>query len=100
MKPIIGILKDSSEKVKDFSDKEYYIEYINDHVKKVGKSLLKTDLGDEEIDKVRSRGCKVSSRFWVNLALMSAKANNENNLKIVIADLQEEDNKSIFSKIV
>ena len=100
MKPIIGILRESDYKIKELSEKGYRIENINDHVKRVGGSLFKRKLSDKEISEIRENGYKVSSRFWVNLALFSFSNADRNNLKIAVADLQEKDNKSIFSKIV
>jgi hypothetical protein len=100
VKPIIGILRESECKIKDLSKKGYRIEYINDHVKRVGGSLFKRKLTDSEISEIRDKGYEVSSRFWVNLALFAISNDDRNNLKIAIADLQEKDNKSIFSKII
>jgi hypothetical protein len=97
---IVGILKVNSDKIEEYVSKGYSVVYINDHVKKVGESLLKKELSEDEIADVRMRGNKVSSRYWVNLALMSVRESNRNNCKIAVADLQEEDNKSIFSKVV
>jgi len=97
---IVGILKENSDKIEEYVDKGYTIVYIDDHVRKVGESLLKKELSEDEVIEIRDRGSKVSSRYWVNLALMSVRESSRNNFKVAVVDLQEEDNKSIFSKIV
>jgi len=96
MKIVVGILKESKDKVQEYVNQGYHIEYLNAHVKKIGESLLKDDLAEEDVQRVRNMGYKISSSYWVNLALSSAKSKN----RIVVADLQEEDNKASFSRIV
>jgi hypothetical protein len=96
MKLVIGVMKDSSDQLQKYIDQNYHIEYIDEHVKGFGETLMKIKLTEEDVQKVRQRGYKISPRFWINIALMSAKESD----KIVIADLQEEDYKKPFSKII
>jgi hypothetical protein len=96
VKIIFGINGDPKDKVKYFEDNGFHSECLNEHARTLGKSLIGRDLTEEEVNKVRKSGLKVSSRFWVNLALMSAK----NKDKILISNLIEEDYKACFSKII
>jgi len=96
MKIIVGILRDSSDQVQKYIDQGYHVEHLDKHAKVFGEALMKIKLNDEEVQRVRQKGYKVSSRYWTNVALLSAKDKD----KIVIADLQEEDYKKFFSKIV
>ena len=96
MKIVIGIMKKSSGQIQKYIDQGYHIEHIDQHVRVFGETLMKTKLSDEDLNRVRQGGYKISPRFWVNVAMMSAK----DSTKIVIADLQEEDYKKRFSKIV
>jgi hypothetical protein len=98
MKIVIGIMKDNADQVQSYIDQGYHVEYIDEHVEYYGNMLMKINLTDEEIQKVRQSGYKVSSRWWTNVALVAAS--EEGNDKIVIADLQEEDHKKVFSKII
>jgi len=96
MKIIIGILKDNSDKVQSYIDQGYHIEYLDEHARNFGEALFKKELTDEEVQRVRDKGYNISSRYWVNYALMCARAET----RIVIADLREEDNKTPFSKVI
>jgi len=97
MKILIGILRDSSNEITTYIEKGYHVEYLDDHVKKIAiKLIADREFTDEEVQTVKKSGYKISSRFWVNLAITAAKDHD----RIVIADLQEEDNKKLFSKIV
>jgi|SaaInlV_165m_DNA_2_1040747.scaffolds.fasta_scaffold78528_2 hypothetical protein len=96
MKILVGILKESSDQLQSYIDKGFHVEDINDHVKEFGSALMKMKLSDDQVSQVREKGYKVSSLYWVHLALMSAKEND----KIVVCNLQEEDNKKMFSRIV
>lgn len=96
MKIVIGILRDSKVKIQDYIDKGYHIECLDNHARIFGERLIKKELSQEEVQRVRKSGYKTSSRYWINLALLSAKGSD----KIVIVNLQEEDNKRPFSKIV
>jgi len=96
MKVVIGIMKHSSDQVQSYIDRGYHVEYLDYHAKGFGETLMKLKLDDEGVARVRQSGYKISPRFWINIALMSAK--NED--KIVVADLQEEDYKKVFSKII
>ena len=89
-------MEDSFGKVRDYEEKGYHVEHLDDHVKGFGETLMKFKLSEEEIDRVRESGYKISSRFWVNIALMSAKDKN----KIVVTGLRDKDCKIPFSKIV
>ena len=84
MKIIIGIMRDSSNKIQSYIDKGYHIEHIDSHVRTFGETLLKMKLDEEGVDKVRKRGYKVNPRFWVNIAIMSAKGKE----KIVIDKME------------
>lgn len=95
MKIIVGILKTSSNQIQKYIDQGYHVEYIDDHVKNFANMLLK-DASQEDLDKIRNSGYKITSKFWINMALLLAK----NYDKIVIAGLQEEDYKKIFTRIV
>jgi hypothetical protein len=97
MKIVIGVLRDSSNEINSYIEKGYHVEYLDDHAKKIATKLIANrEFTTEEIQRVKESGYKVSSRFWVNLALTSAKDYD----KILIADLQEEDNKKSFSKVI
>ena len=91
-------MKHSSDQVQGYIDRGYHIAYIDDIVKNFGEKLMRVKCNDDDISKVRQSGYKLSSRFWVNLVLASTSHKNED--KIVVADLQEEDNKTVFSKII
>jgi hypothetical protein len=97
MKIVIGVLRDSSNEINSYVEKGYHVEYLDSHAKKIATKLIANrDFTAEEIQEVKKSGYKISSRFWVNLALTAAKDHD----KIVIADLQEEDNKKSFSKVI
>jgi len=96
MKIVIGIMRDSSDQIQSYIDKGYHIEYLDDHVRGFGETLMKMKLDKDGLSKVRGKGYKISPRFWVNIALMNAKDQE----KIVVADLQEEDFKKVFSRVV
>lgn len=97
MKITVGILRESKDKIQSYVDKGYHVEYLDNHAREIGEKLLdKKNLTEEEIIMVRERGYAINSMFWVNLAMTSAKSYD----KIVIADLQEEDNKKFLSKVV
>ena len=96
MKIIFGINGYKKEKVDDLLNSGFHLECLNKHAKKLGESLIGRDLSDEEVRKVRDSGLKISSKFWVNLALNSAK----NKDKILICNLIEKDYKACFSKII
>jgi hypothetical protein len=97
MKIIVGVLRDSEGEIETYEAKGYHIEYLDDHARKFGAMLIKKEeMSQDEVLRVRKSGYTVSSQFWINLALMSAKDHD----KVVIADLQEEDNKKVFSKVI
>jgi hypothetical protein len=96
MKILIGFKKGNENEIESYLEKGFHIEDLNKHAKKLGSKIIGRELNEEEIVRVRESGLKVSSRFWVNLALMSAK----NKDKILISNLIEEDYKACFSKII
>jgi hypothetical protein len=96
MKIVVGILRDNADQIQKYVDQGYHVEHLDEHARGFGETLMKIKLTDDEVQKVRQRGYKVTSRYWINIALLSAKDKD----KIVIADLQEEDYKKVFSKIV
>ena len=96
MKILIGIRGVNEGELKDHLDKGFHIEDLNSYAKKLGSKIIGRELNQEEIKKVRESGLKISSKFWVNMALMSAK----NKDKILIYNLIAEDYKAYFSKII
>lgn len=96
MKILIGVKGNCENIVSEYLEKGFHIEDLNSHARILGEKIIGRELTLEEIDKIRDSGLKINSRFWVNLALMSAK----NKDKILICNLIEKDYKACFSKII
>lgn len=61
---------------------------VENKVKEVSKYLVKGDISQDAINKIRERGYKVNNLYWVNLLLSSMK---DTDTKILIEDLQKAD---------
>jgi len=96
MKIIIGVQK-GQICPQYYIDNEYKIVSINDNVKLLANKLIgKHEFSDDELEKIRLSGYKITSSFWVNLSILSCKEFD----KVVVTDITELDNKRAFSKII
>lgn len=96
MNIVIGVIKGNEEFLDKFLDQGFHLEDLDSHARALGEKLMGFKIKENDLARVRSAGIKISPRFWVNLAIMSAKRHD----KILISGLSEEDCKSIFSKVI